>query len=154
MQQTSGDWHVILGAETADNTDDSIKIRRRGDHPSITFGAGDESEAFDITYGKWFYFCIDHGTFIIDEKSMEYTPHEKLCPEIFIGNQNINGATYGGRYWVGAIGACKFYNKKKLVGQFIPVKRLSDNVCGFYDTVTKQFMPSLTAYQFTKWSDN
>lgn len=55
-----------------------------------------------------------------------------------------------GRYWVGAIGAVKFYNEKKLVGQFIPVKCLSDGICGFYDTVTKQFMSSLTTTNFSK----
>lgn len=84
MQYATGDWHVILGGETADNSDDSIKIRHRGEEPSITFGAGDESEAFDIAYDKWFYFCIDHGTFIIDDKTMQYAPHEKMSPEIYV----------------------------------------------------------------------
>lgn len=85
---------------------------------------------------------------------MEYSPTEKLCPELFIGNQNINGKTYGGRFWVGAIGALKFYDEKKLVGQFIPVKRLDDGICGFYDTVTKQFMSSLTTTNFTEWVES
>lgn len=155
MQYATGDWHVILGAETADNSDDSIKIRRRGDHNAITVSLSNANATYvNVDLNKWFYFCIDRGEFTLNETVMEYSPTEKLCPELFIGNQNINGKTYAGRYWVGAIGAIKLYNEKKLVGQFIPVKRLSDNVCGFYDTVTKQFMPSLTTNQFAEWNES
>lgn len=154
LQNASGDWHVVFGGETADNSDDSIKIRRRGSWAEMTCGPGSDSNSIAISYDKWFYFCIDHGTFTIDDQSLQYVPHEKLSPEIYIGNQNLNGTTYVGRFWTGAIGALKFWNERKLVGHFIPAKRLSDNVCGFYDIVSKQFMSSLTSTNFTEWTDN
>ena len=154
LQYTSGDWHVVCGGETADNSDDSIKIRRRANLASMTCSIGDDITSIAISYDKWFYFCIDHGTFTIDDQSLQYVPHEQLSPEIYIGNQNLNGKPYGGRFWSGAIGALKFWNESKLVGHFIPTKRRSDNVCGFYDIVTKQFMSSLTTTNFTEWTDS
>ena len=70
MKYASGDWNVVCGGETADNSDDSIKIRRRANLESMTCSIGDDITSIAVSYDKWFYFCIDNGTFTIDDQSL------------------------------------------------------------------------------------
>ena len=57
-----------------------------------------------------------------------------------------SSSTYG---FVGNIYRQQAYKNGVLVGNFIPVKRKSDNVVGFYDTVSHTFYQSIGSSQFT-----
>lgn len=149
-QAYAGGHNCILGAEQSDNSEESIKVRRGNQTINCNF-----SEGIPIDLGVWFYFCMDGitKTFIVDDASSPISQTSQTVGlPIFIGGENIGGSLWSERCWVGAIGIVKFFELGKLVGQFIPCKRISDNICGFYDTVSKQFMVSLSNAQFTEWS--
>lgn len=152
------EWNVLVGAETSDNSDDCIKIRVQADRPLLmcaNFDGAHQDTYLPIQLNKMFYFCLEGLDFTIDGQTRHLTRTSQVkSPDIFIGNENCGGkpwGTYGSRFWIGAIGLIRFFDLGKLVGQFIPCRRMSDNICGFYDTVTKRFMPSLTSTQFTEW---
>lgn len=56
-------------------------------------------------------------------------------------NTATNNTTYATR---GKIYYCKIWKNGELVGDFIPAKRLRDNVTGFLDTITKKFITDNT----------
>lgn len=148
-QAYGGGHNCILGAEQFDNSEESIKVRRGDQTINCNF-----AEGIPIDLGKWFYFCMNGTTktLVVDNATSPISQTSQTVGlPIFIGGQNRGGSLWSERCWVGAIGLVKFFELGKLIGQFIPCKRILDGICGFYDTVTKQFMTSLTSTQFTEW---
>lgn len=52
------------------------------------------------------------------------------------------------RVWPGCIGRTKVSQNGVLRGDFVPAKRKSDGVCGFYDLVSGNFYASATPVSF------
>lgn len=151
--QTGGVWNCIFGAETSDNADDTLKIRRNGTSGLNICANHDDSITFTVQRGKMFYFCLKGTEFTIDDttKTLSWTSQIQ-SPELFIGTQSLNGSLYhNNRFWLGAIGSLKFQSNGKIVGMFIPCKHTTSQEFGFYDLITRQFMTSLTNTQFTEW---
>lgn len=151
--QTGGEWNCIFGAETSDNADDTLKIRRNGTSGLNICANHDDGITFTVQSGKMFYFCLEGTEFTIDDatKTLSWTSQIQ-SPELFIGTQSLNGSLFNNsRFWLGAIGSLKFQSNGKIVGMFIPCEHTTSHVFGFYDLVTKQFMTSLTNTQFTEW---
>lgn len=148
----SRQWNVLLGAEYGDNSDDSIKIRLHSDtRKTLVAHFSDDAAKFELEYDTWHFIQVDGLDFSVDGQTKQLLKTGTVrAPSMFIGNENYNGQPWGGRYWPGAIGLVSFFDKTKgkLVGQFVPVKRVADGICGFYDTVTKQFFTSQSSTQF------
>ena len=151
LSETGGDWQCILGAETYDNANDSIKIRRVGSDLKICCNH-DDNASFEINLDEWFYFCLDRYSFKLNNNYTDLSWASTVkSPDIIIGGQLMNGEVHLSRLWSGAIGLIRFFENEILVGEYIPVKRKIDDLCGFYDTVTKQFFSSQSSIPFYEY---
>ena len=150
--------NALVDAKTSDNSDDCIKIRVQANHPLLmcaNFDSAHQDTYLPIQLNKMFYFCLEGLDVTVNSQTRRLTrTSQAKSPDIFIRNVNCvekPWETYWSRFWIGAIYLMRFFDLGTLVGQFIPCRRMSDNICGFYDTVTKHFMPSLISTQFTEW---
>ena len=84
---------------------------------------------------------ITRGTALIN--GMLYTSNETSSIEqkynFFIGNIANGGASTYTTGFIGRLYSSKLYNKNTLVREFVPCKRLSDNVIGLYEIVEGSF---------------
>lgn len=155
---SQNDWNVIVGAETADNSDDSLKIRRKG--PNLEIVANhDDDQMIPVKFNEWFYFSLDKKQFTVDDKTVELAwASEKKCPALCIGaqafldssNAYCKNGIFNGRTWIGAIGQIAIYENSKLLGNFVPARRESDGVIGFFDNVRNIFFASQAGVALTE----
>lgn len=153
---TSGDWNFLVMGESADNSNDCIKIRRCWNGDSKTIHANKtENQTFDLTVGVPFHAVLDRYAFSIDgiSKSLSWAS-TTTSPDIYIGGgywgpSNDNLST---RAWDGAVGEVKLYDDGELVGHFTPGYSNAERRYGFWDYVTGKFFGSCTSTDFTEWS--
>lgn len=158
---SQNDWNVIIGAKTADNSDDSLKIRRKSVNLEIVANH-DDDQPIPVKFNEWFYFCLDKKQFTVNDKTIELTwASEKKCPALCIGTQAFLDITSGlykdgilaGRTWIGAIGQIAIYENDKLLGNFVLALRESDSAVGFFDNVRNMFFTSQANVTFTEYKN-
>lgn len=83
---------------------------------------------------------ITRGRLVINNTTKSYTNSASVdqLGNFLIGTFNNVTTPYANGF-VGYIHECKLYSNDVLIRDFIPVKRISDNVVGMYDIVTKTF---------------
>ena len=98
---------------------------------------------YDVTFGD------DKFTGTINNTSFTDVPNTWDIGFWRIGASFTQGATTANYYFVGNIYRQKAYQNNVLVGDFIPVKRKSDNVVGMYDAVSGKFYTNAGTGSFT-----
>ena len=94
----------------------------------------------DYVVGTKYEMEITRGTVVINgttKSSSNRTSIDQLG-NFLIGNFNNVNEPYNNGF-IGYIHECKLYSNDVLIRDFIPVKRISDNVVGMYDIVTETF---------------
>lgn len=156
---SQNEWNVIVGAESADDGDDSLKIRRFGANFEI-IANHDNNQVIPVKLNKWFYFCLDKKQFTVNDQTIELTwASEKKCPALCIGAQALldrysvyyKNGIFNGRTWIGAIGQTAIYENDKMLGNFVPARRESDGAIGFFDNVRNIFFASQAGVAFTEY---
>ena len=146
-----GDWNFLCGCEYSDNETGYIKLRLFG---------GPNTEVWEHNTGS-----SDNSPCPIDEIQNVHIKNRNVTINSYSWTLNssttvnshyfcIGGAEiikpngYNTRTWPGYIGRVKVLQSDALKGDFVPVKRKSDSICGFYDLVSGNFYSSVTPIPF------
>lgn len=94
----------------------------------------------DYVVGTKYEMEITRGTVVINGTTKSFSNRTSIdqLGNFLIGNFNNVNEPYNNGF-IGYIHECKLYSNDVLIRDFIPVKRISDNVVGMYDIVTETF---------------
>lgn len=137
----------VTGALLGSRNDNSS-----GTHSCNVFALGSGNFRFDwanasytgtetsYVVGTKYEMEITRGTLVINGTTQSFTNTGSVdqLENFLIGTFN-NGTTPYTKGFVGYIHECKLYSNDVLIRDFIPVKRISDNVVGMYDIITETF---------------
>lgn len=134
---------ALLGSRNTTTTTDSgacnVFVSNTGAF-RLDWANGNSTTTFAYTVGTKYDMEITRGTVIINGTEKDYSNTSSIDQfgNFLIGNFS-NGTTPYTSGFVGYIHECKLYSNDVLIRDFIPVKRISDNVVGMYDIVTETF---------------
>lgn len=87
LRDSSGEWNCILGAETSDNSSDTIKVRRQ-ENDRICCNHNDNAY-IEAGFNTWFYFYVDATTLKVNNETRTLTWASQVkSPDIIIGGQH------------------------------------------------------------------
>ena len=136
-----GEWTFLAGSEYSDNQNGFIKIRLCGGTGLFEQNSG---SGLSVPCDAGMVQHVVIGDRIADVNGVRWTVNSsnvvndrKLC----LGGAELVVSKYDGykRTWPGLIGRAKVFSDHVLVGDFVPAKRTSDGICGFYCLVANKF---------------
>lgn len=152
---TQNDGTVIPGTPSQLNAPGSLSVTFAGSGGAIRYDALYWSSVWAVdgeSYTKYIVKISFDETYKEDWQLNKYTPENPLPSEVvywdksavdpdFESSDNLligyNYSTYP--MFSGAMGVFEIRKGGRLVRYYVPVKRLSDNVCGYYDMVEHTF---------------
>ncbi len=129
----------------------TVKVKWNGtelaQHPNVRYGSS-TSEAPDTS--KINEFAFTNGVLSVNGGTVNANlgsgPAGSSGCEMYIGTSQAEAGTQGMYGWWSHV---SFYDAEgRTIRDYIPVRRETDNVVGFFDRVEKSFAPSLGSYAF------
>ena len=145
---TSGGW--FIGSRTA-YLQATFGTYYNPSNQSLYGGFGNQQPSKVIStsefYDKDHLFIIDkNGLYLDEEKVLSFTSSFNGEYPLYLFTINLAGARASILSF--KLYYCKLWDGETLVRDFIPCKRISDDVVGLYDTVTNEFYSNVDAENF------
>ena len=142
---STGTWTTVVGTRNGSNRF-SLWIGSNSKFYSSFGTPGDAyfDDAQVMTYGKRYEAILDatSGTYVYDKETGNLMGHnDRVVTALPPANIMLFGVRDGNSYTSAnqRIYGCQIYEGDLLIADYVPVRRISDNVIGLYDTVAKVF---------------
>lgn len=148
-----GQWNFLCGCEYSDNESGYIKIRLYGgpENGGVWEHNTSSTATSPCPVGEVQNITIKNSVATVNSYSWSVNSSTIVNSHYFCigGTETVTYRSDGyKRVWPGYIGRTKVSQGGVLKGDFVPAKRKSDGVCGFYDLTSKNFYSSATPVPF------
>lgn len=140
-------WRWLYGGRTASNSNSFGFLRADGNAYRFDY-ANSTNKLTTKPVGKFILDSNKNKCYINGELAFTATYTTFASPvNMYIFNNNNNGSLSGGSS--AKLYSCKIYNNGTLIRDFVPVKRISDNVYGLWDKVNEVLYENAGTGAFT-----